>query len=109
MTRFLCPYLDDEVELSQERERHITERHPDFLPTHRARLGETLHAPDEIRRSAHAATARLFSRCYDDLSGRGSYVVVVVVSDVGARRRHWIVTGYIARTLAQGEVEWSRD
>ena len=32
MARFACPYLRAEVELSDQRERHIAERHPDLLP-----------------------------------------------------------------------------
>ena len=35
MNRFPCPYLGGEVELTEERERHITERHPDLLPEYR--------------------------------------------------------------------------
>lgn len=107
MTRFPCPYLDGEIELSEERERPIAERHPDLLPQYRDRLAETLRDPDEVRRSVRAATAKLFSRCYHDSRGRGRHVVVVVVSDLG-RRRHWIITAYMARRLAQGDLEWSR-
>jgi len=50
--RFPCPHLDGEVELTEEREHHITERHPDLLPEHRPRLAETLAAPDQVRTSA---------------------------------------------------------
>ena len=45
MASFPCPYLGGDVELTDERERHIAERHPDLLPEHRARKlaeGETL-------------------------------------------------------------------
>jgi hypothetical protein len=62
MTRYRCPYLKGEVELTDERERHIAERHPDLLPEHRPRIAETLAQPDQIRRSARFGTARLFSR-----------------------------------------------
>jgi hypothetical protein len=34
--------------------------------------------------------------------------VVVVVSDSTPSDRHWIVTAYLARKLAEGEVEWQR-
>jgi hypothetical protein len=106
MSRFPCPYLKAEVELSEERERHIAERHPDLLPQHRERIAEVLAEPDYIRRSARFGSARLFSRCYTDMQG-GKHVVVVVVSEL-ARERHWIITAYIARKLAEGEVEWTR-
>ena len=106
MTRFPCPHLQSEVELSQERERHISERHPDLLPEHRDRISTTLADPDQIRRSKRFGGARLFSRWYPDLKG-GKHVVVVVVS-TGASR-YWVITAYIARQLAEGEVEWVRN
>jgi hypothetical protein len=37
-----CPYLKGEAELTEERERHIAERHPDLLPEHRGRIAKTL-------------------------------------------------------------------
>ena len=106
ITRFPCPHLRGEVELTDERERHIAETHPDFLPAHRERIADTLADPDEIRRSGRFASARLFVRWYDDLRG-GKHVVVVVVTE-GASGRHWIVTAYLARKLAEGDVEWKR-
>jgi hypothetical protein len=38
----------------------------------------------------------------------GKHVVVVVVSE-SAAGRHWIITAYIARKLAEGELEWGRE
>jgi len=32
MTRYPWPYLRGEVELTEEREQHIAERHPDLFP-----------------------------------------------------------------------------
>jgi hypothetical protein len=104
---FPCPYLHGDVELSDEREQHIADRHPDLLPEHRDRIARTLADPDQIRRSKRFAGARLFSRWYDDVKG-GKYVAVVVVSAVDEGRR-WIITAYITRQLASGEVEWARN
>jgi hypothetical protein len=59
---FNGPYLHGEVEMSVEREGHISERHPDLLPAYRDRLMQTLADPDQVRRSARLANARLFSR-----------------------------------------------
>jgi hypothetical protein len=69
MTRFSCPYLQGEVELTEERERHIAERHPDLLPEHSARIAETLSEPDQVRRSARFGNARLFTRAFASLRG----------------------------------------
>lgn len=107
MARFPCPYLKGEVELTAERERHIAGRHPDLLPEHRERMAETLADPDQIRRSARFGNARLFSRWYTDVK-RGKYVVVVVVSEPDAASRHWIITAYLTRRLAEGAAEWKR-
>jgi hypothetical protein len=104
---FSCPYLKAEVELTPEREQHIAERHPDLLPEHRQRISDTLAAPDEIRFSRRFAEARLFSRWFESVRG-GKFVVVVVVSQAGPGRRHWIITAYLARKLSEGEVEWKR-
>ncbi len=95
------------MELSEARERHITENHPDLLPEHRDRIGETLADPDEVRRSRRMGNARLFSRWYPDLL-RGKHVVVVVVSEPAFRQRPWMITAYIARRLVEGEQIWRR-
>jgi hypothetical protein len=107
MTRFPCPYLQGEVELTEEREHHIAERHPDLLPEHREWIAETLTDPDQVRRSVRFGNARLFARWCESVRG-GKHVVVVVVSDTTPSDRHWIVTAYLARKLAEGEVEWQR-
>ena len=106
-TRLPCPQLGAEVELTPERERHVAEQHPDLLPAHRDRIGATLAAPDLVRRSARFGNAKLFSRWFADLRG-GKHVVVVVVSDATPGGRHWVVTAYLARRLAEGAVEWQR-
>jgi hypothetical protein len=99
--------LKGEVELTEERECHIAERHPDLLPDYRKHVEETVAAPDQVRRSVRFGNARLFSRWYTDVK-KGKYVVVVVVSEPDAVNRHWIITAYLTRRLAEGEVEWTR-
>lgn len=107
MTRFPCPYLKGEVELSESREKHITENHPDLLPDHRQRIALTLADPDLVRRSSRFGNARLFARWYNDLKG-GKHVVAVVISEAAAGR-HCIVTAYIAGKLGKGKVEWQKN
>jgi len=107
MVAFSCPYLGGEVELTEEREKHIAERHPDLLPKHRDRLATTLADPDEVRKSARLVNARLFLRWYDTVLG-GKHVVVVVVTDAGPSHRHWVITAYAAQKLTEGVVEWQR-
>jgi len=107
MSQLPCPYLGGHVELTDERERHIAERHPDLLPEYRGQVAETVAAPDEIRRSMRFGNARLFSRWYTDVK-KGKYVVVVVVSELAAPTRHWVITAYMTRERVEGEVEWKR-
>lgn len=107
MARFPCPYLQGEVELTEEREQHIAERHPDVLPEYREHIAETLADPDQVRRSVRFGHARLFARWCESVRG-GKHVVVVVVTDATPGERHWVVTAYLARKLAEGEREWQR-
>ena len=106
MAQFPCPYLNAPVELTEERERHIGQHHPDLLPQYWSQLKETLVDPDQVRRSQRFENARLFSRRYD-MIGAGKHIVVVVIIDQNARR-NWVVTAYIARRMAGGEVEWKK-
>jgi hypothetical protein len=108
MTRFPCPYLNADVELTDEREQHIAQRHPDLLPEHRQRIADTLAEPDQVRRGKRFAQARLFSRWFESLRG-GKYVVVVVVTDSPPDNRHWIITAYLARKLTEGAIEWPQN
>jgi|YNPNPStandDraft_1061719.scaffolds.fasta_scaffold47678_2 hypothetical protein len=108
MRVFPCSYLKGNVELSDEREVHIAQNHPDLLPAYLEQIGKTLAEPDQVRRSTRLNAARLFSRWFGDIL-RGKYVVVVVVSETAPHERNWIITAYLARGLAKGEIEWSKD
>lgn len=105
MVYFSCPYLHGEVELSTERKTHIAERHPELLPALQSRISKTLSNPEQVRRNTRAANAHLFSRSFPDLK-RGNNVVVVVVTE--DKERHWIITAYVTRKLAEGDILWKR-
>ena len=107
MNRFPCPYLHGDVELTDERERHIATHHPDLVPEHSHCIAETLAEPDELRIDADYPNTRLFLRWYEDLRA-GKYVAVAVVSDQPSGTRHWIVTAFVARKPPRGDVEWKR-
>jgi hypothetical protein len=51
MHEFVCPYLEGNVELTDERKLHIAERHPELLPEHLEWIVETLANPDQVRKS----------------------------------------------------------
>ena len=107
MAGFPCPYLNADVELTDERDRHIANRHPDLLPEHHDRVADALADPDAILRDADYPSTRLFCRWFEDLIG-GENVVVAVVSEPSPSVRHWIVTAYISRKLPNGDLEWKR-
>ena len=108
MRVFPCPYLKTEVELSEDRESHVATTHPDLLPEYQSQMEQTLAEPSEVRRSTRMNAARLFSRWFDDVR-HGKFVVVVVVSEIAPTMRNWIITAYMARRLAEGEIEWKKD
>jgi len=111
MTRFPCPYLVGDVELTVERWDHIRLGHPEFDAESLDRLARTLTDPDEVRSDSRFSGTRLFSRWFDDLLG-GKIVVVAVVTEESSgavpRKRHWAVTAYVTRRITQGVIEWSR-
>ena len=107
MSLFPCPYLHGEVDLTEERAKHITENHPDFLPEHLDKVSLVLSDPDLIRRSKRFQNARLFTRWFEDVQG-GKFIIVIVVSDSSPSMRHWMITGYVARKITEGETEWKR-
>jgi hypothetical protein len=104
MASLACPYLSEEVELSPERERHICSHHPDLLPDYRHCMIDTVADPDQVRLSSRDRKAKLFTKWFQDLRG-GKYVVVVVICSPG---NPWVITAYMARKLAEGEIEWRK-
>jgi hypothetical protein len=103
---FPCPYLDAEVELTDERQDHIAHNHPDVLPSNLFRIPLTLADPDAVYRSPSRANTQLFTRWYDDFLG-GKHLIVAVVTDPGTNRR-WIVTTHPSGRRIRGELLWSR-
>lgn len=102
-----CPYLKTHVELTEERETHIREKHPEILPQYRDHIDQTLADPDEVRRDTRFPNSLLFSHWFPDVKG-GKFIVVVVVADSLPADRYWIVTAYVARKLSGGTVTWKR-
>jgi len=107
MILIACPFLNQPVRLSTERERHILhQRH--HLATGWPHIAmQVLNDPDEIRWSARDAGTLVFGRWYPQLV-RGKFVLVVVVLDATGRQEPWVVTAYIARRWRAGASAWSR-
>lgn len=105
--RFPCPYFGSEVELTDERRRHVARRHPEVLPSHLDWIADTLRDPDIVVIDRKSDRAKLLVRWYDRPHG-GNHVVVIVVTDRGFPDRHWIVSARVSRRLPRGVVAWQR-
>ena len=103
MEAFQCPYLGGAVELSDDRERHITNRHADLLPDLLEYVAGTLASPDTILRKRPTDGTIRFYRWYYDLD---KYMVVIVVDD--SPPRYWIVTAFVSHGIQRGETLWQR-
>ena len=102
METFRCPYLGGLVELTDERERHIINKHGELLPGRRDYIAGALADPDLVLRREGAHESILFCRWRCDA---GKYAVVAVIADPG---RNWIITAYITPRLPKGETLWQR-
>lgn len=108
MEQFSCPYLRRNVELTDEREAHIKERHLTLIESYRERIAQTLSEPEQIYQSQQNSETCLFCRFYGDFQRR-KYVIVVVRNDSEPTERSWIVTAYRARNLPKGETLWKKN
>ena len=104
---FACPYLERDVELTDEREQHIIATHPGTLPDYLEQLKESLTNPDQIRQSEYDEAVLLFSKWFDTIR-TGRYLTVVIVTNADPTR-HWMITVYTARKLARGKVIWQKN
>lgn len=107
-----CPYLGIDVELTDERVRHIRRRHNDVLTGPGNIIATTLAEPDRVRRRESKPDEAIFIREFDEFEA-DSFVAVVVREDdpPDDRRpaRHWVVTAYRTEDEpAIGRIEWIR-
>ena len=101
-----CPYLQGDVELTDERTTHITRTHGELLPDYLHRLEEAVADPDQVLVDPEYEHTRLFVRWYNDLMG-GKNVVVAIVS-TPSPPRNWVVTAFLTSRNVKGTVEWRR-
>jgi hypothetical protein len=102
---FFCSYLNDLVELTDERINHIIQRHPELSNNYEKYISETLLNPDQVRNDIRFQETLLISRWYPQIN-KGRYVIVAVVTEID---RNFIVTAYTARKITQGEVIWTKN
>ena len=96
-----CPYLGGIVEITDERYGHVLENHGDFALDYWERARETIRDPDLVVRRHQDEGAVMIYRWYDDIDKN---VMVAVRTDPGGR--NWLVTAYMTRDIARGELLW---
>jgi hypothetical protein len=104
---FPCPYLNTDVELTDDRYQHILQTHPGTLPNYLTQLADTLEDPDLIRSSDRDPQALLFSKWFETIRG-GRYLVVVIINPTHPEQP-WIITAYTARKITGGQVLWIKN
>ena len=104
METFPCPYLGVIVELPDERERHIENRHAVLLPGRMDYIARALYDPDVVILKANTVNNFVFGRWFFDLD---KYTLVAVIRDDSTRC--WIVTALVSRRLPKGETLWRRN
>jgi hypothetical protein len=103
-----CPYLGRDVELTDERERHIRHTHGNLLPGRRSDLAATLADPDEVRVRTWRPGELIFVRAVHE-----SELVVVVtiegepVNDADPPRA-FVATAYVSENPPASAVVWVR-
>jgi hypothetical protein len=102
-----CPCLGAAVELTEEREGHISSGHPELGVRPVDVLARVLADPDTVRQDSRFPDTWLFSRWLPDLLD-GKHIVVAVVTDTGPPVRYWVVTAYATRRVTRGEIVWQR-
>jgi hypothetical protein len=107
VARFLaCPFLACVVELTDERESHLLERHRQLLIWDMEPLRLALADPDLVRRDRWSANVWLFTRWYD--RGPTAMHVVAVVAHPGKGCVPWLITAFPTRKPSRGGIEWER-
>jgi hypothetical protein len=86
-----------EVELTDEREVHICERHPE-LRKHIDKFSEVLEDPDVVRSSRFDRKVLLFYKYFASIKA-GKYLTIAVKRNT----RNFILTGYLTDKIKAGE------
>lgn len=92
-------FLDSQigrVELTAERRKHITIRHPE-LQGHLQKIRKVLQHPDEIRVSRYDANVLLFYKYFAKIRG-GKYLSVTVK----LAERNFVLTAYFTDQIRAG-------
>ena len=89
--------IGKQIELTEERKKHILIRHPD-VAVHFSKTSKVLLDPDEIRIDKEDKNVLLFYKHFSKI-GSGKYLVVVVK----VNNRNFLLTIYSTHRIKTGE------
>jgi len=98
----ISDYRGHQIELTQERWRHIVTEHPEIRGFKKI-LSEILSEPDLVKRSKKDKEVLLYYRYYSDILG-GKYLLVVAK----IQGRPFVLTCYITDRVKEGDVIWQK-
>lgn len=101
--KYFCSFLNSDVDLTEERETHIHEYHPDMVPF-MDRIQEVLLNCDLIYESNRDSNVILFYRFFNDIFD-GKFIVVAVKRDI----RNFILTTYLTDVIKAGVMLWKKE
>lgn len=96
MVTFECNILGP-IELTEERKKHIIERHPE-LKSHINKFSQVLYHPDYVRKSKIDLEVLLFYKYFVSIKN-GKYLTIAVKKDV----RNFVLTAYLTDKIRAGE------
>ncbi len=104
-----CPFLGQQVHLSETQLKHIQSRHPE-LPLGTSHLADCLLEPDMVVRTIrYQQSGESFGFCRWVTTDRKRKFLLVVVADLHEDPpRPFVLTAYFRSRPIRGEVLWKR-
>jgi hypothetical protein len=101
--KYFCTFLNTDVDLTEERETHIHEYHPDIVPFI-DRIQDVFLSCDAIHEGNRDPNLILFYKFYNDIFD-GKYNVVAIKRN----HRSFILTTYLTDVIKAGAMLWKKE
>jgi len=87
------------IRLTEERWRHINERHPE-TEKHLSKIQSTIQNPSIVVKNQYNIGERYYHKYFKELN---NYLIVIVEC-----KKNFIITAFIARKIKKGEILWKK-
>lgn len=101
--KYFCTFLNTDVDLTEERETHIHEYHPDMI-SFVDRIQDILLNCDAIYESNRDPNVILFYKFFKNIHD-GKYIVVAIKRN----HRNFILTSYLTDVIKAGAMLWKKE